>query len=128
MSDADCLPGWGSATFEGVPEMKRIYVVEYSQLARDRIRQALEWMRTVRSSAKPRPPTKGSIGVNDLDPDIVITDLLLRDGTGVDVVKRIRARHGPDTSGDIRPDQSPESHASRHAGSGRGERRIRQSA
>ena len=33
---------------------------------------------------------------NIIDPDIVITDLLLRDGTGVDVVKRIRERHGPE--------------------------------
>ena len=32
--------------------------------------------------------------IDELDPDIVITDLLLREGTGVDLVRRVRARHG----------------------------------
>jgi DNA-binding NarL/FixJ family response regulator len=76
--------------------MKRIYVVEYSQLARDRIRQALEWMDDCQLIGEAEAANEGVDGVNDLDPDIVITDLLLRDGTGVDVVKRIRERHGPE--------------------------------
>src|SRR5512132_4267523 len=75
--------------------MKRIYVVEYSQLARDRIRRALSWVEDCQIIGEAEAANEGIEGVNDLDPDIVITDLLLRDGTGVDVVKRIRARHGP---------------------------------
>jgi len=75
--------------------MKRIYVVEYSQLARDRIRQALAWIEDCQIIGEAEAANEGIEGVNDLDPDVVITDLLLRDGTGVDVVKRIRARHGP---------------------------------
>jgi DNA-binding NarL/FixJ family response regulator len=75
--------------------MKRIYVVEYSQLARDRIRQALAWLEDCQIIGEAEAANEGVAGVNDLDPDIVITDLLLRDGTGVDVVKRIRERHGP---------------------------------
>jgi len=75
--------------------MKRIYVVEYSQLARKRIRQALDWLDDCQIIGEAEAANEGVDGVNDLDPDVVITDLLLRDGTAVDVVKRIRARHGP---------------------------------
>lgn len=76
--------------------MKRIYVVEYSMLARNRIRQALTWLDDCQIIGEADAANEGVDGVNDLDPDIVITDLLLKDGTGVDVVKRIRARHGPE--------------------------------
>ena len=75
--------------------MKRIYVVEYSKLARNRIRQALTWVDDCEIIGEAEAANEGIAGVSDLDPDIVITDLLLKDGTGVDVVKRIRARHGP---------------------------------
>ena len=75
--------------------MKRIYVVEYSALARNRIRQTLAGIEDCQIIGEAEAANEGVDGVNDLDPDIVITDLLLRDGTGIDVVKRIRARHGP---------------------------------
>ena len=76
--------------------MKRIYVVEYSMLARKRIRQALTWLDDCQIIGEADAANEGVDGVNELDPDIVITDLLLKDGTGVDVVKRIRAQHGPE--------------------------------
>jgi DNA-binding NarL/FixJ family response regulator len=75
--------------------MKSIYLVEYSSLARDRIRQALAWVDDCQVVGEADAANEGIAGIDDLDPDIVITDLLLKDGTGVDVVKRIRARHGP---------------------------------
>src|SRR5262249_48205468 len=75
--------------------MKRIYVVEYSQLARRRIRQALAWVDDCQIIGEAEAANEGADGVNDPDPDIVTPDLLLRDGTGVDVVRRTRARHGP---------------------------------
>ncbi|MEO8674405.1 MAG: response regulator [Casimicrobiaceae bacterium] len=75
--------------------MKRILVVEYSALARDRIRQSVAWLDDCQIVGEADAANEGITEVADLDPDIVITDLLLKDGTGVDVVKRIRARHGP---------------------------------
>jgi len=75
--------------------MKRIFVVEYSALARSRIRKALTWYNDCEIVGEADAANEGIDAVTDLDPDIVITDLLLKDGTGVDVVKRIRARHGP---------------------------------
>ena len=71
--------------------MKRIFVVEYSALARRRIRQALTWYNDCEIVGEADAANEGIDAVTD----IVITDLLLKDGTGVDVVKRIRARHGP---------------------------------
>lgn len=76
--------------------MKRIFVVEYSKLARKRIRQALTWYHDCQIVGEADAANEGIEGIGDLDPDVVITDLLLKDGTGVDVVRRIRARHGPE--------------------------------
>lgn len=77
------------------PDMKRIFLVEYSALARERIRQSVAWLDDCQIVGESDAANEAITEVDDLDPDIVITDLLLKDGTGVDVVKRIRARHGP---------------------------------
>jgi DNA-binding NarL/FixJ family response regulator len=74
--------------------MKRVYIVEYSTLARNRIRQTLARLGDCQIVGESDGANTAVAGVDDLDPDVVITDLLLKDGTGVDVVKRIRARHG----------------------------------
>ncbi len=76
--------------------MKRVYIVEYSTLARNRIRETLARLGDCQIVGEAEIANAAVAGVDDLDPDIVITDLLLKDGTGVDVVKRIRARHGPE--------------------------------
>ena len=74
--------------------MKRIYVVEYSALARQRIREALAGVGDCEIVGEAEAASEGVSEINDLEPDVVITDLLLRNGTGIDVVRRLRARHG----------------------------------
>lgn len=74
--------------------MKRVYIVEYSVLARNRIREALAGLGNCRIVGEADAANDAVSGIDELDPDIIIVDLLLRDGTGVDVVKRVRARHG----------------------------------
>lgn len=75
--------------------MKRIYLVEYSTLARNRLREAVARLCDCQIVGEAEIASDAVSGVEELDPDVVITDLMLKFGTGVDVVKRIRARHGP---------------------------------
>jgi len=76
--------------------VKRVYIVEYSVLARNRIRESLRRMGDCEIVGESEVARSAVADIDDLDPDVVITDLLLKDGTGVDVVKRVRARHGPE--------------------------------
>ncbi len=76
--------------------MKRVYIVEYSTLARRRIRETLARLGDCQVVGESEAASAAVAGVDDLEPDVVITDLLLREGTGVEVVRRIRARHGPE--------------------------------
>ena len=108
--------------------MKRIYVVEYSMLARNRIRQALSWFDDCQIIGEAEAANEGIDGVNDLDPDIVITDLAVEGRNGR---RRRQADSRTAWSGaprDLRFDQSPEPRPSRNTGGGGGERRIRQGA
>jgi DNA-binding NarL/FixJ family response regulator len=75
--------------------MKSVYLVEYSTLARNRIREAVARLGDWEVVGEAEVANDAVTGVDSLDPDVVITDLLLKEGTGVDVVRRIRARHGP---------------------------------
>jgi DNA-binding NarL/FixJ family response regulator len=75
--------------------MKSVYLVEYSTLARNRIREAVARLGDWEVVGEAEVANDAVTGVDNLDPDVVITDLLLKEGTGVDVVRRIRARHGP---------------------------------
>ncbi len=74
--------------------MKRVYIVDYSVLARNRIREALANLGDCRIVGEADAANDAVNGIDELDPDVIIVDLLLRDGTGVDVVRRVRARHG----------------------------------
>ena len=74
--------------------MKRVYVVEYSTLVRNRIREAIAGLGDCMIVGEAEAANEAVVDIDELNPDIVITDLLLRDGTGIDVVKRVRARHG----------------------------------
>lgn len=74
--------------------MKRIFVVEYSTLVRNRLREMIAKIGGCMIVGEAEAANEAVLEIDDLDPDVVITDLLLRDGTGIDVVKRIRARHG----------------------------------
>jgi len=74
--------------------MKRIYVVEYSTLVRNRIREAIAGLGDCMIVGEAEAANDAVLDIDELNPDIVITDLLLRDGTGIDVVRRVRARHG----------------------------------
>jgi DNA-binding NarL/FixJ family response regulator len=74
--------------------MKRIYVVEYSTLVRNRIREAIAGLGDCMIVGEAEAANEAIVDIDELNPDVVITDLLLRDGTGIDVVRRVRARHG----------------------------------
>ena len=74
--------------------MKRIYVVEYSTLVRNRIREAIAGLGDCMIVGEAEAANEAVLDIDELDPDVVITDLLLRDGTGIEVVRRVRARHG----------------------------------
>jgi DNA-binding NarL/FixJ family response regulator len=74
--------------------MKRVYIVEHSVLVRNRICEALAGLGQFQVVGEAEASNDAVAGIDDLDPDIVITDLLLRNGTGIDLVKRVRARHG----------------------------------
>ena len=75
--------------------MKRVYIVEYSVLARNRIREALRRLGDCEIVGESEAARAAVADIDNLDPDVVITDLLLKEGTGVDLVRRVRARHGP---------------------------------
>src|SRR5512143_641787 len=65
--------------------MKRIYVVEYSTLVRNRIREAIAGLGDCMIVGEAEAANEAVLDIDELNPDVVITDLLLRDGTGIDV-------------------------------------------
>jgi DNA-binding NarL/FixJ family response regulator len=75
--------------------MKRVYIVEHSQASRNRICEALAGLGQYQVVGGAEASNAAVGEIDDLDPDIVITDLLLKNGNGIDLVKRVRARHGP---------------------------------
>lgn len=74
--------------------MKRVYIAEHSSIARNRICEALAGLGQYLVVGVAEASNDAVTDIDDLDPDIVITDLLLRNGNGIDLVKRVRARKG----------------------------------
>ena len=75
---------------------KRVYIAEHSNSVRNRIHQAVARIDSFEVVGEANVAHNAVAAIDDLDPDIVITDVLLKDANGIDLVKRVRARHGPE--------------------------------
>ncbi len=72
--------------------MLRVFVVEDSELIRKRIIENISTMGGFEVVGFAESATEAIASIAQLHPDIVITDIQLKEGSGIDVVRKIRAQ------------------------------------
>ena len=72
--------------------MLRVFVVEDSELIRKRIIENISTMGGFEVVGFAESATEAIASIARLHPDIVITDIQLKEGSGIDVVRKIRAQ------------------------------------
>jgi two-component system, NarL family, response regulator DevR len=72
--------------------MLRVFVVEDSELIRKRIIENVSTMGGFEVVGFAESANEAIASIAQLHPDIVITDIQLKEGSGIDVVRKIRAR------------------------------------
>jgi two-component system, NarL family, response regulator DevR len=72
--------------------MLRVFVVEDSELIRKRIIENVSTMGGYEVVGFAESANEAIASIAQLHPDIVITDIQLKEGSGIDVVRKIRAR------------------------------------
>lgn len=70
----------------------RVFVVENSELIRQRIIENVAAMNGLDVVGFAESADEAVESINRLRPDIVVTDIQLKEGSGIDVVRQLRAR------------------------------------
>ena len=70
----------------------RVFVVEDSELIRKRIIENIDTMGGFEVVGFAESAEDAVTSISELRPDIVITDIQLKEGSGIDVVRKVRAR------------------------------------
>ncbi len=70
----------------------RVFVVEDSELIRKRIIENIDTMGGFEVVGFAESAEDAVRSISELRPDIVITDIQLKEGSGIDVVRKVRAR------------------------------------
>ena len=75
----------------------KVYIVDDSPLLRDRLKTMLLTSAEVEIAGEADNPHDGIKDIQRLDPDVVILDIRMPDGNGIDIIEEIKRINSPPT-------------------------------
>ena len=70
-----------------------VFIVDDSEIVRDRLHAILSEMGSVRIVGKADSPQRATEGILNTNPDVIILDIFLNGGNGITVLKDIRGKN-----------------------------------